>query len=178
MDAAGTIGPPAEGAAVPEHLPSSVRPRDQGEGPGGAGPPGATEPDRAARRRIAEVALIALMALASLVLWLGIPALWLWAVSQVSDAYLTIYVVALLGCPVTMALWGLVIARINRVYLDVSGSQGGGARRSPWLKSMSAERGGGEPRPVLDVVMAASVVAALLTMAVWFVFFAGSPLPH
>jgi hypothetical protein len=122
--------------------------------------------------RLAAVSLAALIFVGSLVLWIGIPVAWVWGASQLVNHYPIVYAAALLGCPTTMALWGWVLHRINVVYLRVSGADSGPPTRSPWLKSLSAERKRYARGSVLEISMMISVIVAILSMAIWFFFFA------
>lgn len=134
--------------------------------------PGSSGDRTAAARHAAALGLVAALALGSLVMWIAIPAAWLWLTSQASDEYLTIYGAALVGAPLTMVAWGWCLHRINRAYLRVSGRASGPPSRASWLRPSS---GPGEGRPVRDplaVCMAASVVLALICLAA-FLYFAG-----
>jgi hypothetical protein len=68
-----------------------------------------------------------------------------------------------------MLLWGWGLYLINRVYLRLSG-RGGAAERRNWLGSAGTK----QPVMLLDVLMTASAVLALIAWLVWFIFFAGS----
>ena len=116
------------------------------------------------------------MSLVSLVLWIGVPLGWLWIAAQVSSDYQTIYLWALFAIPVTMVGVGWVLYRINAVYVRVS-DEPAGPRQTAWLRSQATDRSSREPRRAIDVIMACSVGLAAALMAVWFFFFAGSPLP-
>jgi hypothetical protein len=107
----------------------------------------------------------------SLVLWLGIPLAWIWIVSQLSAKYPTIYFGAMIGCPVTMVSWGLLLARLNGAYLRETDTHPE-RQRTAWLKSLSGERGQRRPRSLLDWSMTISVLLAILAMAIWFFFYA------
>ena len=102
------------------------------------------------RRALAAV-LIVLMAIGSIVLWLGIPA--------------------------SMVVVGKGLSRLNRTYGSLMGTAPTTRMRSSWMKSMRGERDSERPRSVLDVVMVWSVALALLCFGVWFFAFAGSSLP-
>jgi hypothetical protein len=120
--------------------------------------------------------LAALIFLGSLVMWIGIPLGWVWLVSQFADHYPDVYAGALFGCPVTMVLFGLLLARLNGLHMRITG--GHSARsRTAWLKSLSGDRLARRPRTVLDTSMCVSVVIAILTIAVWYFFFAHSYTP-
>jgi hypothetical protein len=129
---------------------------------------------------IAAVALIALMALGSILLWLGVPIFWLWLASRLvstSQPSLGPYVLVLVGIPVTMVIVGKLLTRLNAVYGQVTNTTPTVKVQLPWMKSMRGERGNTRPRTILDVVMVISVAVALLLLAVWFFAFAGSSLP-
>lgn len=135
---------------------------------------------RTASRQIAATLLILLMAVGSIALWLAIPVGWIYLASKlVSSSQPTMgpYVLVLVGIPVSMVVVGKLLAKLNRVYGDVTGTTPQVRVRMPWHRSMRGERDGAPPRTVLDVVMVASVSVALLCFAVWFFVFAGSSLP-
>jgi len=133
-------------------------------------------------RRSGAIALIALMALGSIAMWLGVPLGWLWIASRIADSSrpsMGVYLLVLVGIPVTMVLVGRTLSALNRAHTRVTGT---GARpharvQASWQRSMRGERTSTRPRTVLDVVMVASVALALLAFAVWFFAFAGSSLP-
>jgi hypothetical protein len=134
----------------------------------------------AAGRTLLAALLIVLMAIGSVVLWLGIPVGWLYLASRIvksSQPSLGPYVLVLVGIPVSMIVVGKALSRLNRAYGEVTGATPTGRMRSPWMKSMRGERDSGRPRTVLDVVMVWSVALALLSLAIWFFLFAGSSLP-
>ena len=94
------------------------------------------------------------MALGCAVLWAGIPFGWFWLAAVISDNATTFYVIALLGVPATMIAWGFALARVNRVYLRLSGTQ--------------------EPK-LLHALLVGSVVLAILAFLVWYFFFSPPP---
>jgi hypothetical protein len=131
-------------------------------------------------RRLIAALLIALMAVGSIVLWLGIPVGWLYLVSRLVDSSqpsMGPYVLLIVGIPASMIVVGKALSKLNRVYGEVMGTTPTARTRSPWMKSMRGERDSGRPRTVLDVVMVWSVALALLCFGVWFFAFAGSSLP-
>ena len=132
-----------------------------------------TEPRRPPLAKLAEYALAASIFAGSLVLWLGIPAGWLWLASQLSARHPTVYGIALIACPVTMVLWGVVLGRLNGAYLQLTGGQPD-QQHAAWLRSLSGERRPRRPRAVLDVSMTISVILAMLVMAIWFFFYAST----
>lgn len=141
-------------------------------------------PERSLGRSIATapvaLLLIALMAIGSVVLWLGIPVGWLYLASQLVDSSqptLGPYVLVIFGIPVTMFLFGKLLFTLDRVFERVTGRTSETDFRPPWLKSMRAERAPSRRLTVLEGVMIVSVSVALVAFAVWFFAFAGSPLP-
>ena len=101
---------------------------------------------------------------------------WVWLVSQLADHYPDVYAGALFGCPVTMVLLGLLLARLNALHLRVTGGRASRGRTA-WLKSLSGDRLARRPRTVLDTSMVVSVVIAIVAMAIWYFFFAHSYSP-
>ena len=131
--------------------------------------------------RVAKVGLIALMGLGSVLLWLGVPIGWLWIGSQVQSGTQSTgfapYMLVLAGIVVSVVAVAKLLAILNRTYRRVSGDDGTVRVRMPWHRSMRGEDDSRAPRSVLDVVMVISVTSAMVVFAVWFLFFAGSPLP-
>lgn len=122
--------------------------------------------------RLAAIALGAALVLGSLMMWIGIPVGWLWLVSHLSTEYPNVWALAVFGCPLTMAAWTVVLARLNVAYLRATGAHPD-QQHAAWLHSMSGERKPRRPdRTLLDVSMTVSVILAMLTIAIWFFFFA------
>jgi hypothetical protein len=132
--------------------------------------------ERGAPTRALGYVLATLIFLGSLVMWIGIPLGWVWLVSRVADHYPDVYAGALFGCPVTMVLFGLLLARLNALHLRVTGGHATRGRTA-WLKSLSGDRLGGRQRTVLDTSMVVSVVIAIVALAIWYFFFAHSYTP-
>jgi hypothetical protein len=131
-------------------------------------------------RRVLAALLIALMAIGSILLWLGIPVGWLYLVSRLvtsSQPSMGPYVLLIVGIPASMIVVGKALSKLNRVYGEVTGTTPTMRVRRPWMTSMRGERDSGRQRTVLDVVMVWSVALALLCFGVWFFAFAGSSLP-
>jgi hypothetical protein len=129
---------------------------------------------------IAKVTLIALMAVGSIFLWIGIPVGWLWIGSQVQSdsgqASFGLYLGILLGIIVSMVVMGKLLHGLNGVYGRLTGSEVVRVRM-PWHRSLRGEQEGRAQRQILDVVMVISVMAAGFVFLIWFFFFAGSSLP-
>jgi hypothetical protein len=124
--------------------------------------------------------LIALMAIGSILLWLGIPVGVIYGVSRLaksSQPSMGLYVLVLIGIPALMVIVGKGLSKLNRVYADVMGSAHSERVTLPWHRSMRGERDAGHRTTVLDVVMILSVGLALLAFGAWFFLIAGSSLP-
>lgn len=129
---------------------------------------------------LAKAALIALMAVGSLLLWIGSPIGWLWLASQMQrDSQATglgPYLVVLAGIAVTAVALAKLLSRLSRAYGRVAGDEEVRVVM-PWHRGLRGENEGRAPRTVLDVVMVVSVGIGAVAMTIWFFFLAGSPLP-
>ena len=124
--------------------------------------------------------LIGLMAVGSVLLWIGVPVGWLYLASKLTDSSqptMGPYVLVIVGIPATMIVVGKALAALDRAYGRVTGTAAGTRVQAPWHRSMRGDRGSTRPRSVLDVVMVCSVALAVVFFAVWFFVFAGSSLP-
>jgi len=82
------------------------------------------ERPRPSSGRLAAVLIVALMALGSIVLWIGIPLFWVLVASRLSASSqptLGPYVLILVAIPVSMFLLGRMLARLNGVYGSITG---------------------------------------------------------
>ena len=141
-------------------------------------------PQRSLRRTIATapiaLLLIVLMAIGSVILWIGIPIGWLYLASRMVDTSqptLGPYVLLIFGIPITMFVFGRLLFSLDRVFERATGRTSETDFRPPWLKSMRGERAPSRQLTVLEGVMIVSVSVALLAFAIWFFAFAGSSLP-
>jgi hypothetical protein len=131
-------------------------------------------------RRLLGALLIALMAVGSVVLWIGIPVGWLYLASQLVDSSqpaMGPYALVIVGIPATMVVVGKLLAALDRLYGRVAGTAPPARVPLPWHRSLRCDRHAPRQGSVLDVVMVCSVALALLCFAVWFFVFAGSSLP-
>jgi hypothetical protein len=131
-------------------------------------------------RRLVGALLILLMAVGSVLLWIGIPVGWLYLVSRLVDSSepsMGPYVLVLVGIPATMVAMGKLLAVLDRTYGRVTRTQAQARVQAPWLRSLRGDRRTARAGSVLDVVMVASVALAVVCFAVWFFLFAGSSLP-
>jgi preprotein translocase subunit Sec61beta len=143
------------------------------------GMPRNTAPRRAGRR-VGATFLVAAMVIAALSMWTVIPLGWVWIGSQVSNGQAPSggpYMVVLVGIVISILVISWVLGRLNRVYLHLTGTTTVEPIRPPWLKSLrDSEAPKGYPS-VLETVIVASVILAILSMTAWFFILAGSPLP-
>jgi hypothetical protein len=126
------------------------------------------------------IGLVLLMAVGSIVMWLGVPLGLIYLASHLADSpnpSVGPYLVVLLGLPIGMAVVGKLLGYLDRAYSRLTRAEAEGPRRATWLKSMRAERGSTRRAGVLDKVMVASVGFALVVFGIWFFGFAGSSLP-
>jgi F0F1-type ATP synthase membrane subunit c/vacuolar-type H+-ATPase subunit K len=147
--------------------------------------PAAERPQRTVWQTIiampVALVLIALMAIGSVILWIGIPVGWIYAVSHMVDSSqpsLGPYVLLIFGIPITMALFGKLLFGLDHVYARVTRQDSEVQFRAPWLKSMRGERNTARRLTVLEMTMIVSVSIALLGFAIWFFGFVGSSLPN
>jgi len=134
-----------------------------------------------AGRRSAKLALIALMFLSAMMIWLGSPVIWLWIGSHVTSSQAPgfgPYMLVGTGILVSTGTLAYLLARLNRAYEQVAGEVTTVRVRLPWLRSLRDERSpGGTRLTVLDFILVLTVLTAIVSCTVWFLFFAGSPLP-
>jgi hypothetical protein len=125
--------------------------------------------------------LVLLMAAGSIVMWVGLPLGLIWLASAITDSSqptMGPYLLILIGLPVGMIVIGKLLGALDRAHGRITGRLDDSPQRAAWLQSMRDERGPRrKQRSVLDTVMIVSVLAALLVGAIWFIAFAGSPLP-
>jgi hypothetical protein len=124
--------------------------------------------------------LIALMAVGSVVMWIGVPVGLIYLASQLADSpkpSMGPYVLVLVGLPAGMAIVGKALGALDRLHGRLTGLDDGRPQQAAWLKSMRGERERKRRRSVLDSVMMISVALALVAGAIWFFGFAGSSLP-
>jgi hypothetical protein len=124
--------------------------------------------------------LIALMAIGSVVMWIGVPVALIYAASRLADSpkpSMGPYLLILVGLPLGMMAVGKLLGALDRYHGRVTGLDDGKPQQAAWMKSMRGERERKRRRSVLDSVMIVSVGVALLLFGIWFFAFAGSSLP-
>jgi len=124
--------------------------------------------------------LIALMAVGSVLMWIGVPVGLVYLASRLADSptpSMGPYLLILIGLPVGMVAVGKLLGVLDRYHGRITGLDDGRPQQAAWLKSMRGERERRRRRSVLDTVMVVSVCVALVLSAIWFFGFAGSSLP-
>lgn len=164
-----------------------------------SGPTRARDPDsRTNRRRTLEAmeqrarrlrpvfgaaagVVVAIMVLGAFSMWTIIPFGWIWIGSMVSDSQQPSggpYMVVFVGIVLSIVAMAWILARLNRVYVRITGSTRLPRHYLPaWKKSLSDDRSTPHGMSVLEGVILASVLLAGVAMAIWFLVIAGSPLP-
>jgi hypothetical protein len=122
------------------------------------------------------VLLPLLMFAGCMLLWVGVPVLWLWIGSQIEGATnLGIALPAsMVGSITTIILLSWFLSWLNRRHIEWR------LRRDP-AAAEAWDRAGDDERPsggVLEPMIVGSAALAVVLFAVWFLFFAGtSPVP-
>jgi hypothetical protein len=124
--------------------------------------------------------LIALMAIGSVVMWIGVPVGLIYLASRLADSSkpsMGPYVLILVGLVVGMMAVGKLLGALDRYHGRITGLDDGKPTQAAWMKSMRGDRERKRRSSVLDSVMIISVGVALLLFGIWFFAFAGSSLP-
>ncbi|HET6831904.1 MAG TPA: hypothetical protein VFH44_11205 [Solirubrobacterales bacterium] len=122
--------------------------------------------------RAAAGFVLALLAAGSLVLWLVVPPLVLWALSNVIDSSTLHYGMAMIAVPVAMVLFASALSWLNELYLRITGTgrservDGADYGEDRWLTR----------RGPLEPLLLGSLAVALVAMALWFFLVAENPL--
>ena len=136
--------------------------------------------ERPARGLAAAIVFITML-LAALSIWTAIPLTWIYIGSKVSHTQFPSsgpYFVVAVGIVVSVTLIAWLIGRLNRLYIQITGTNRLAPMRSAWLKSMrdSSPRFGSTT--VVEAVLMGSVLLAVAVFTAWFFFVAGSPIPN
>jgi ABC-type dipeptide/oligopeptide/nickel transport system permease component len=119
--------------------------------------------------RIAGAFVLAVLAAACLVFWIGIPIGVLWALSKATDDATTHFVSGLLGVPLAMALFSPFLFFLNNLYLRITGVLDRLAEdeeESGWQRRV---------RGPLEPMMFLSLAVAIVALCIWFFFIAEDP---
>jgi hypothetical protein len=130
-----------------------------------------------------RVALAGATAFITVNFWTGCPLLALWVGSQaVGEQTLSMGAVGVVIVVLAALVFALAIALtwVNNTY-DELVKRPRTERRAPWLRSMRGEAEDHVSQrmgtTVLELIVMVNVYVAMIALAIWYVFFAGSPLP-
>ncbi len=130
---------------------------------------------RTAARGTVAALLVLVMAAGSILMWIGVPAFWLWLASRIANSSqpsIGLYLLVLVGIIVSMATIGKGLGTLNHIHMGITGTLPEKREQTIWLRSMRAEREVKRQTGVLGIVMAWSVSVALLLFGIWFFLFA------
>jgi hypothetical protein len=133
-----------------------------------------------AGRNLGALLVVGLMLLAALSLWTAIPLAWVYIGSKLSETQFASggpYMVVFFGIVISILVIAWLLSRLNGLYVALTGTNTINPIRPVWLRSMRDTPAARAPT-VLEVVMVASVVLAMVAMGLWFFILAGSPLPN
>jgi hypothetical protein len=130
-----------------------------------------------------RAAMAGLTAFITINIWTGAPVLALWVGSKVvgrgtlSMAAVGVVVVVLAAIEFVLAV---ALTVLNNVYDELTGRPRA-ERRATWLRSMRGEAEGHLSQRVgitlLERIVMVNVYLAVISLLVWYVFFAGAPSP-
>ena len=148
--------------------------------------PALPEPGRAGGDRLLTIkraAMAGLTAFVTVNIWTGAPLLALWVGSQaVGHRTLDMGAVGLVVVVLAVLVFvlALMLTWLNNAYDELIGRPRT-ERRATWLRSMSAESERHVSQRVgitlLERIVMINVYLAVITLVVWYVFFAGPPAP-
>ena len=133
-----------------------------------------------ARAMGASVVFVAML-LAALSIWTAIPLSWIYIASKVSHTQFPSggpYFVVAAGIIVSVLLVSWLIGRLNRLYVQITGTNRLAPIRPTWLKSMRDSSSSAGTTTVVEAVLMGSVILAAITLTIWFFLLAGSPIPN
>ncbi|SRR6266487_347166 len=135
---------------------------------------------RPLRGFVASVVFVAML-LAALSIWTAIPLSWIYIGSKVSHTQFPSggpYFVVAAGIMVSIVLIAWLIGRLNRLYIQITGTNRLAPMRPTWLKSMRDTSPAPGTTTVVEAVLMGSVLLAAITLTIWFFLLAGSPIPN
>jgi hypothetical protein len=137
------------------------------------------------RRLLAQrVALLSATTLLAINLWTGAPLAALWVGSRVVGQRalsMTAVFVVVVTLAALLAAMTLALTWLSARYDALTKRPAGESRTLPWLRSMRGEDAEHAKRArgtsALEMIVLASTVTAVISLEIWFFFFATSPLP-
>jgi len=132
-------------------------------------------------RGLAASVIFVVMLLAALSLWTAIPLSWIYIGSKITDTQFPTggpYMVVAVGILVSIVVTAWLIGRLNRLYIQITGTNRLAPMRPAWLKSMRDTSATSGATTVVEAVLMGSVLLAAVVFTAWFFLLAGSPLPN
>jgi hypothetical protein len=130
-------------------------------------------------RGLAASLIFVVMLMAALSLWTAIPLSWIYIASKLSHTQFPSqgpYFVVAAGIIVSVFVVAWLIGRLNRLYIQITGTNRLAPMRPTWLKSMRDTSPTTGTTTVVEAVLMGSVMLALACLTVWFFLLAGSPI--
>lgn len=130
-------------------------------------------------RGLAASLVFVVMLMAALSLWTAIPLSWIYIASKLSHTQFPSqgpYFVVAAGIIVSIFIVAWLIGRLNRLYIQITGTNRLAPMRPTWLKSMRDTSSATGTTTVVEAVLMGSVMLALACLTVWFFLLAGSPI--
>jgi hypothetical protein len=131
-------------------------------------------------RGVAASMIFVAMLVAALSLWTILPLTWLYIGSKVSKTQFPAeapYAVVIVGLIASIVIVAWLISRLNRLYMQITGTNRLAPMRPSWMRSMRDTVTPPGTTTVVEAVLMGSVLLAALALSVWFFFLAGSPIP-
>jgi hypothetical protein len=119
-----------------------------------------------ARERILGTFVLAVMTIACVGWWIGVPLLTLYGLAQATNDGPTHFVGGLIGVPVMMAVTAPILIWLNSLYLRVTGILARAEAdedESGWSRRL---------RGPLEPLMFGSLAVAIVALSIWFFFIA------
>jgi hypothetical protein len=121
------------------------------------------------------------MLVAAFSLWTAIPLSWIYIGSKLSQTQFPSggpYAIVAVGIVASILIVAWLIGRLNNLYVRITGTNRLEPVRPTWLKSMRDATPVRSSVTVVEAVLMASVMLAVLAFTVWYVLWAGSPIPN
>jgi hypothetical protein len=121
------------------------------------------------------------MLLAAFSLWTAIPLSWVYIASKLSQTQFPSggpYAIVAIGVVTSILFVAWLIGRLNDLYIRLTGTNRLEPIRPTWLKSMRDTAPMRSSVTVVEAVLMASVMLAMLALTLWFFLLAGSPIPN
>ena len=108
-------------------------------------------------------------------LGLGVPLLWVWIASKLSDTFLSLPLLPLFvmvgGLLITYLALAAVVARFDKERAEL------GPPRMSWNRSLSADRLESSQTTQWERIFMTTAIVVAILFEIWFFVFAGSSLP-